>query len=114
MSIQDMIKKSVLESGVFDSFNASKMAISLIVALLLGAVIYMVYIPPLAWGILLCQKIQKKRFWITPTCVGNTPISRTRRLLLKDHPHLRGEYLRLSLVVYNLQGSPPLAWGIPR
>ena len=43
MSIQDMIKKSVLESGVFDSFNAPKMAISLIVALLLGAVIYMVY-----------------------------------------------------------------------
>ena len=44
MSIQDMIKKSVLESGVFDSFNAPKMAISLIVALLLGAVIYMVYV----------------------------------------------------------------------
>ena len=43
MSVQDMIKKSVLESGVFDSFNAPKMAISLIVALLLGAVIYMVY-----------------------------------------------------------------------
>ena len=43
MSIQDMIKKSVLESGVFDSFNAPKMAISLIVALLLGAVIYMDY-----------------------------------------------------------------------
>ena len=43
MSIQDMIKKSVLESGVFDSFNAPKMAISLIIALLLGAVIYMVY-----------------------------------------------------------------------
>ena len=43
MSVKDMIKKSVLESGVFDSFNAPKMAISLIVALLLGAVIYMVY-----------------------------------------------------------------------
>ena len=42
MSVQDMIKKSVLESGVFDSFNAPKMAISLIIALLLGAVIYMV------------------------------------------------------------------------
>ena len=40
MSIQDMIKKSVLESGVFDSFNAPKMAISLIVALLLGASIW--------------------------------------------------------------------------
>ncbi len=43
MSVQDMIKKSVLESGAFDSFNAPKMAISLIIALLLGAVIYMVY-----------------------------------------------------------------------
>jgi uncharacterized membrane protein YhiD involved in acid resistance len=43
MSVQDMIKKSVLESGIFDSFNAPKMAISLIAALLLGAVIYMVY-----------------------------------------------------------------------
>lgn len=43
MSVQDMIKKSVLESGVFDSFNVSQMTISLVVALLLGAVIYMVY-----------------------------------------------------------------------
>ena len=43
MSVQDMIKKSVLESGVFDSFNVPQMTISLVVALLLGAVIYMVY-----------------------------------------------------------------------
>ena len=43
MSIQDMIKKSVLESGVFDSFNAPKMAISLIIALLLGILIFLVY-----------------------------------------------------------------------
>ena len=43
MSVQDMIKKSVLESGVFDSFNVPQMTISLIVALLLGAVIYMIY-----------------------------------------------------------------------
>ncbi|RHT32350.1 DUF4956 domain-containing protein [Firmicutes bacterium AM31-12AC] len=43
MSVQDMIKKSVLESGVFDSFNVPQMTISLVVALLLGAVIYMIY-----------------------------------------------------------------------
>ena len=35
MSVQDMIKKSVLESGVFDSFNAPKMAISECVKLFL-------------------------------------------------------------------------------
>ena len=48
--------------------------------------------PPLAWGIL---KMSSKTYGvdgITPTCVGNTPITIERPSLCKDHPHLRGEY----------------------
>ena len=70
--------------------------------------------PPLAWGI-------RKEFvdsynWtrITPTCVGNT---RPRERLPhndEDHPHLRGEYKTGWLPKCSRQGSPPLAWGIPK
>ena len=32
--------------------------------------------------------------------------------LVKDHPHLRGEYKSRGLFGYLEMGSPPLAWGI--
>lgn len=38
-----MIKKSVLESGVFNQYNVSGIAVALIAALLLGALIYFIY-----------------------------------------------------------------------
>ena len=43
MSIQDIIKKSVLESGAFDGASLTKIALGMITALLMGAVIYFVY-----------------------------------------------------------------------
>ena len=43
MSVQDVIKKSVLESGVFDKFDVPGMLTALAIALLLGGVIYLVY-----------------------------------------------------------------------
>ena len=39
MSVQDVIKKSVLESGVSDKFDVSGMLTALVIALLLGGVI---------------------------------------------------------------------------
>lgn len=42
MSVQDVIKKSVLESGVFDKFDVPGMLTALAIALLLGGVIYLV------------------------------------------------------------------------
>ena len=41
MSVSDMIKKSVLNS--FSQYNVPKMALALLVALLVGIVIYCVY-----------------------------------------------------------------------
>ena len=41
MSVNDMIKKSVLNS--FSQYNVPKMALALLVALLVGIVIYCVY-----------------------------------------------------------------------
>ena len=43
MSIQDFIKKSILESGAFDGASLTNIALGLITAVLMGAVIYFVY-----------------------------------------------------------------------
>ena len=43
MSVQDVIKKSVMESSVFDKFDVPGMLTALAIALLLGGVIYLVY-----------------------------------------------------------------------
>ena len=43
MSVKDMIKKSVLESGVFDQYNISSIRVALVAALALGILIFLVY-----------------------------------------------------------------------
>ncbi len=43
MSIQDFIKKSILESGAFDGASLASIALGVITALIMGAVIYAVY-----------------------------------------------------------------------
>ena len=43
MSIQDFIKKSILESGAFDGASLTTIALGLITAVVMGALIYLVY-----------------------------------------------------------------------
>ena len=43
MSVKDMIKKSVLESGAFTNYDVPRILTALVAALLLGALIYLVY-----------------------------------------------------------------------
>lgn len=43
MSVKDMIKKSVLESGVFDQYNIPSILVALAAALVLGILIFLVY-----------------------------------------------------------------------
>lgn len=43
MSVQDFIKKSILESGAFDGASLTSIALGIITALIMGAVIYFVY-----------------------------------------------------------------------
>ena len=43
MSVQDLLKKSILESGVFDGVSITNAALGLLTALIMGAVIYFVY-----------------------------------------------------------------------
>ena len=43
MSVQDLIKKSILESGAFDGANLTTLALSLATAVLMGVLIYFVY-----------------------------------------------------------------------
>ena len=42
MSIQDFIKKSILESGAFDGASLTSIVLGIITALAMGAVIYAV------------------------------------------------------------------------
>ena len=43
MSVQDLIKKSILESGVFDGASLTSIVLGLVTAVVMGAVIYFVY-----------------------------------------------------------------------
>lgn len=43
MSVQDFIKKSILESGAFDGASITSIVLGVLTALLMGAVIYVVY-----------------------------------------------------------------------
>ncbi|MEE0969436.1 MAG: DUF4956 domain-containing protein [Clostridia bacterium] len=43
MSVQDFIKKSILESGVFDGADIKKITLGLLTALIMGVIIYLVY-----------------------------------------------------------------------
>lgn len=43
MSVQDFIKKSILESGAFDGASLTNIALGLVTAVLMGAVIYFIY-----------------------------------------------------------------------
>ena len=43
MSVQDFVKKSILESGMFDGVSITSAALGLLTALIMGALIYFVY-----------------------------------------------------------------------
>ena len=43
MSVQDFIKKSILESGAFDGASITNILLGLVTALVMGAIIYVVY-----------------------------------------------------------------------
>lgn len=43
MSVQDFIKKSILESGAFDGASITNIVLGLVTAVLMGAIIYLIY-----------------------------------------------------------------------
>ncbi len=47
-----------------------------------------------------------------PTCVGNTSFTRMGWAGRSVHPHVRGEYGVVPVVVPVVVGSSPRAWGI--
>ena len=67
---------------------------------------------PRAWGIHLFGRAQHDGVRFIPTCVGNT-IGRTAATRAASvHPHVRGEYNRVSALSSLENGSSPRAWGI--
>ena len=49
---------------------------------------------------------------ITPTYMGNTIWFNFRLWLIRDHPHIHGEYLVGIAALKLAWGSPPHTWGI--
>ena len=68
--------------------------------------------PPLARGILDLAVLNKAEVGITPACAGNTVSMLSICTTSRDHPRLRGEYLRRCGPGTMVSGSPPLARGI--
>ena len=62
MSVKDMIKKSVLKSGVFDQYNISSILVVLVAALALGILIFLVY-RRFYTGVIYSRTFQKL-FWM--------------------------------------------------
>ena len=69
--------------------------------------------PPHAWRILKSLSGQINQARITSTCVENTRTLLSSTHLIKDHLHMRGEYLSTLAAVHDTSGSPPHAWRIP-
>ena len=70
--------------------------------------------PPPTWGIRCDAEHSDDTVGITPTYVGNTLIQVVILALLRDHPHLRGEYDTFYQPKVSAKGSPPPTWGIPK
>ena len=69
--------------------------------------------PPLARGVPNSFNSQALQIRITPACAGSTSVITFLFLLSRDHPRLRGEYRQILQHRLPLQGSPPLARGVP-
>ena len=68
---------------------------------------------PLSRGILAPTPRVLWRTGIIPTLAGNTPRRKARSASGTDHPHSRGEYMRVKHPVVPNYGSSPLSRGIP-
>ena len=69
--------------------------------------------PPLARGIHSTIFAKFPVLRITPACAGNTSLLQKIQNTTRDHPRLRGEYGQDTESAPWMQGSPPLARGIP-
>ena len=49
---------------------------------------------------------------ITPTYMGNTLLAVSLPRLVRDHPHIHGEYTKIYENIQEALGSPPHTWGI--
>ena len=55
--------------------------------------------PPLARGVRTQHRLLRMGLRITPACAGSTYTLIRQQRKVQDHPRLRGEYIRLSLII---------------
>ena len=67
--------------------------------------------PPHAWGRLPRLSDTCVKSGNTPTCVGKTHVKHEGPLLVRKHPHMRGEDLKGLLDMRDCKETPPHAWG---
>ena len=69
--------------------------------------------PPRVWGLLIGQCRLLAASGITPTCVGTTSSIRRVNSVIRDHPHVCGDYSVHRVLFTVVLGSPPRVWGLP-
>ena len=67
--------------------------------------------PPHAWGRLEMIPLSHEMIRFTPTCVGKTAMTMSPGISSPVHPHMRGEDVHTNVVLLQIVGSPPHAWG---
>ena len=70
--------------------------------------------PPHTWGIPGYRHVRHRPTRITPTYMGNTCRKSWYTYLVRDHPHIHGEYGFIQQHFAIVEGSPPHTWGIPK
>ena len=68
---------------------------------------------PRAWGTLHGELRSGAAHGIIPTSVGNTALWRSSVVIMRDHPHERGEHSPRTTGSTRRGGSSPRAWGTP-
>ena len=66
---------------------------------------------PRAWGTLRAYYMRESKGRFIPTCMGNSPASKSLRLPFSVHPHVHGELMTRISSRHNDAGSSPRAWG---
>ena len=66
---------------------------------------------PRAWGTLRRNRRSSRTRRFIPTCMGNSPVSRSSRAALAVHPHVHGELPSAVCEQKYSTGSSPRAWG---
>ena len=67
--------------------------------------------PPYTWGAQRPPGLGGPSGRITPIYMGSTVLPNLSNPVLRDHPHIHGEHMIITILTARAIGSPPYTWG---